>query len=380
MIYLDNAATTFPKPEAVYKQVDYVQRNLAVNVGRGSYHVAREAMEIVDRARFSIANLVGIDNPNNVVFTPSATISANEILFGLEWDEYKTVYISPFEHNAIARPLALIREKYGARIEMIPFEKESHSVNWDKLRTMFATMPPDYLITTHVSNVTGTVLPVEKMCSLAKEYNAVTVVDGSQSVGAVPISLADSAVDYLIFAGHKTLYSSWGVGGFVSRRVPGLSPLLAGGTGSNSLDLTMGTSAPTRYEPASPNIIAIASLESSVKWLGEQGIGTIAEKKRQLVAKMVEGLKDCGCKLYLPETMEMHSSVVSFNVEGYTPAEVGTILSEDFDIAVRTGYHCAPYVHDFLETRDSQGTIRASVSFFNDETDVDALLKAVSDL
>lgn len=380
MIYLDNAATTFPKPECVYQMVDHTQRNLGVNIGRGSYSVAAEAMSIVDETRYLMAKLVGIDNPNNVVLTSSATIAANEVIYGLEWDGFKTVYISPFEHNAIARPLEYIRMKYGVRVLQLPFNRHTHVLDEEKLRTQFAKNPPDYVIANHVSNVTGTVIPIKRLFGIAKEYGAIAIADASQSIGLLEINMETDNIDYLIFAGHKNLYASWGIGGFISRNVPTLKPVLAGGTGSNSLDLSMGDITPVKYEPASPNIIAIASLNASLKWLAEVGIETIATHKRRIVEYLIKRLRALDCTLYLPGSGVDHTSVVSFNIEGYSASDVGSILSSDYDIAVRTGYHCAPYIHTFLNTLDCGGTVRISIGYFNSSEDVDALCNALEEL
>ena len=154
MIYLDNAATTFPKPDCVYDKVNIVQRTIAVNVGRGSYRAAFEAMRIVDETRQLLASLVGAAGPDAVVFTPSATIAANEIILGLEWDSFKNVYVTPFEHNAIARPLFCKCKEFGIEIQMIPFDSDTHMLDEDELERLFAINPPDYVFVNHVSNET----------------------------------------------------------------------------------------------------------------------------------------------------------------------------------------------------------------------------------
>lgn len=380
MIYLDNAATSFPKPEIVYQRVDYVQRTLAVNVGRGSYKIANDAMKIVDETRYLMAKLVGADNSNNVVLTPSATIAANEIIYGLEWSQFKNVYVTPFEHNAIARPLQIIKEQYGVNIIQLPFDPASQRFDDEKTEILFSKHSPDYVFINCVSNVTGLITPVKTISSLAKKHNAEVIVDGSQAVGLVDINLERDGIDYLIFAGHKTLYASWGIGGFVSKQKPGLRPHLAGGTGSNSLELSMGNDGPISYEPASPNIIAIASLNQSLKWIEEIGRQAIWHHKKQLVGMLIDGLKERECVLYVPADIDSHTSVVSFNIEGYTAREIGSILSQDFDIAVRTGYHCAPWIHDYLGTKESEGTVRVSVGYFNTTDDIEALLDALDEL
>lgn len=375
MIYFDNAATTFPKPDIVLDYVDWVQRNMAVNVGRGSYKVAKEAMRITDLAKQRMGELVHANSAQNVFFTPSATIAANEIIFGLSWDHLKNVYVTPFEHNAIMRPLEMVKNEFGISIHIMPFDAATHELDTDEMERLFKINPPDYVFINQVSNVTGTIVPVKNICMQAHAYGAITIVDGSQSVGLVPIDLRDSCVDYLIFAGHKNLYASWGIGGFVSNTSNLLSPYIAGGTGSDSLNMKM-----VGYEAGSPNIIAIASLLKSLEWLTQQGIDRIADHKKKLTTMIIDGLNNLGANIYVPANLEKHTSVVSFNIQDYEASEVGIILDQDFDIAVRTGFHCAPLVHKFIGTEDIKGTIRASVGYFNTEEDVRKLLDAIQEI
>ena len=380
MIYLDNAATTFPKPETVYQAVDFAQRSLAVNVGRGSYSLASQAAGVVDETRVLLASLVSADSSQSVVFTPSATLAANEIIFGLEWDSLKNVYLTPFEHNAIARPLHKLCHANGIIERLLPFDPKTHC--WDRMETerLFHSASPDYVFLNHVSNVTGTILPVEEIAKLAKSFGATVIVDGSQSVGLIDYHLRNSSIDYLIFAGHKNLYSSFGVGGWISNSDFKLKAHLSGGTGSDSLMLSMSDEQPVGFEPGSPNIIAIASLNASLKWIQEIGYDDIENKKRLLIERLIKGLSSLPVKTYLPGADVGHTSVVSFTHPEYEANEIGTILNLDYDIAVRTGYHCAPYVHDFIGTTERLGTVRVSVSYFNTEEDIDALLRALADL
>lgn len=219
-----------------------------------------------------------------------------------------------------------------------------------------------------------------QLSSLHKAYDALVVVDGSQSVGLLPIELKNSNIDYLVFAGHKNLYASWGIGGFVTNSSFPLKPVLSGGTGSDSLNLEMSPNLPAGFEFASPNIIAIASLHESLRWLKDVSIKEIAMHKDQLMHKLIAGLTACGVHLYLPSNVSSHTSVLSFNVPGYEAGEIGVILNEDFDIAVRTGYHCAPFIHNFLNTIETKGTVRVSLGYFNTEEDVVTLVDAIADI
>ena len=380
MIYLDNAATTFPKPECVYDKVNTVQRTIAVNVGRGSYKAASEAMQIVDETRQLLASLVGAAGPESIVLTPSATIAANEIILGLEWNAYKNVYVTPFEHNAIARPLYAKCKECGIELHFLPFDPLTHQLDEEEMSRLFAIIPPDYIFINHVSNVTGTIIPVEKIAKAGKDYDACVIVDGSQSVGLLPIDLSHSNIDFLVFAGHKNLYASWGIGGFISNSKYPLKPVLSGGNGSDSLNLELPAAIPTGFEYASPNIIAIASLHASLIWLKHTSLEVIAEHKEMLMQRLIDGLSSQGFALYLPADRSLHTSVLSINVPGYEADEVGMILNEDFNIAVRTGYHCAPFVHNFLNTVDTKGTVRLSLGYFNTEDDVNEIIHALADI
>jgi cysteine desulfurase family protein len=380
MIYLDNAATTFPKPECVYNRVDYVQRNLGGNAGRGTYNMSRTASEIIDNVRTQLAKMVKIENPSNVVLTPSATIALNEIIFGLEWNEFKTIYISPFEHNAVVRPLNMIAKKYGFKILKIPFIKETMELDSDEMNLMFASNPPDYVFLNHISNVVGLIIPVEQIADAAKEYKSVVILDASQSLGLLEIG-ANTKFDFIVFAGHKNLYSPFGVGGFIQNTEVRLNPVFAGGTGSDSLNTNMPLNSPDAYEFASPNILAIAGLNESIMWLESIGYQNIYQHKKELSINLVEGLRGSrNVQIYVPEDLDNHIGVVSFNIKGYSSNDVGMILDQDFNIAVRAGYHCAPFIHEFLGTVESYGTIRASLGYFNTQSDIDRLLDAISQI
>ena len=379
MIYLDNAATTFPKPSKVLDAVDNCQRNYAVNVGRGSYPLANYATKIVDETRALLAAMVNATSPNQVVFTASATIAANEVIMGLHWDAFKTVYVSPFEHNAIARPLNRMCALKGIEMKILPFNAKTQQLDLEETDRMFAIDSPDYVFMNHISNVTGLILPIDIVSQKAKQYGACVVVDAAQSLGIADINIQKTQIDYLIFAGHKNLYASWGIGGFISNNDI-LVPTLSGGTGADSLNLIMSDKTPVGFEPGSPNIIAIASLNASIKWLNSIGIGTIADKKRKLMDRLMDGMRDTNITLYLPADSKAHTSVLSFNIEGYTASEIGTVLGEDYDIAVRTGFHCAPFVHRLLNTEKNMGTVRISIGFFNSEEDIDAVTKAIAEL
>ena len=212
MIYLDNAATTYPKSEAVYEAMDRCNRTLAVNAGRGSYRAAREGADLISGLRKKLLSLANGEKVAEVCFTASATCAFNQIIGGLDIQQDQTVYVSPFEHNAVMRTLSLWQDKSGFRVEEIPVntEVEGRSTvcfpDLQKVRYAFTQKKPDYVFLSHVSNVTGCMLPVREIAEMAKEYGAVVVIDGAQALGVVPVDLIQLKADFYVFAGHKTLY------------------------------------------------------------------------------------------------------------------------------------------------------------------------------
>lgn len=381
MIYLDNAATTYPKPESVYSAVNECQRKYAVNAGRGTYKTARQASDVIQSTRSALAKLVNMSTANNVILAPSATIAMNIVLNGLEYNTNTTVYITPYEHNAVARPMKRLADTYGFNIEMIPFDGKTQKLDFDAMRNRFIIKHPDILIVNHISNVTGNVLPVDEIFNESKEYGAINILDASQSLGLVPIDLSAQKIDFLIFAGHKNLYGSFGTGGFCYNSSVKLKPFLAGGTGSDSLNLDMPEQRPDFYEPASHDIVSIAALNASLSWISSTGIKNIYAHKKELTDYAVQEISELSSvKLYLPQNRDNHIAIISITHSDYRPEELADILDNDFDIAVRSGYHCAPYVHKLIGTEENGGTVRISIGYFNTKDDIDALINALREL
>ena len=239
MIYLDNAATTGVKPEAVYQALADAQRAISVNAGRGSYAAAREAVSAIDSCRADLLALCHIPNGYHVYFAPSATISLNEIILGLSLDAYTNVYVTPFEHNAVMRPLHAMCAKSGASLRLLPFDRKSWSLDSAAAESMFLSEKPDFIFMSMVSNATGYQLPVKELTDLAHQYGARVIVDCAQAIGAVDAQFAEIAADAYIFAGHKTLYGPYGIAGMILKTDYQPAPGLFGGTGTSSLDLAM---------------------------------------------------------------------------------------------------------------------------------------------
>ena len=379
MIYLDNAATTFPKPETVYSEMDRINRTCSVNAGRGAYGLARSAMKIIDEAKKNIAEFVKIYDANKVVFSPSITVAVNQVLHGIAWCESDNIYVSPYEHNAVARTVENLRKKNGVKVIEIPLVEDSLEIDIEKLRYMFSEHNPKCVCINAISNVTGYILPFQAIFDEAKKYNSLTVLDTAQALGLIDIDLRHISVDFLLFAGHKTLYGPLGVGGFVYNCDCFLSDYLTGGTGSDSLNLDMPKHGTVRFEPSSPNIVAISGLNAALLWRREEN--DVESYERELTNYAVERLSRLsGIKLYLPKKKENHICIISFNVPGYKSDEVGMILDQDFGIAVRTGYHCAPYIHKWIKDEEFKGTVRMSIGYFNTKQEIDVFVSAIEEI
>lgn len=383
MIYFDNAATTYPKPECVYEQMDKVNRSLSFNAGRGSYALAQQSAQIIDNLRKELLRIVNASNVAEVVLSASATFALNQIIGGLEIKKEDYIYISPYEHNAVVRTLYNQRVFKEAdnenRIMVMPLKADG-SIDIERLFYEFSLHAPAFVFMTHVSNVTGYILPVEQIAVAAKEYGAKVVVDGSQALGLVPFDMSWSLIDFYVFAGHKTPYGPFGIGGFFIRNGVRLDTFIAGGTGSDSLNVHMPEAGSSRYEPASPNVIAAAGLLAAIKDVDGEEIKRRLDKEMSLTRYMVGKLGQLyNVRLYLPP-VDRHVGIVALNVRGYQSSDVGMLLDADYDIAVRTGYHCAPLIHEFLDDREYLGVVRVSMSMFTTTDEIDALCGALGEI
>lgn len=378
MIYLDNAATTFPKPEKVYRAMDYANRKLAVNAGRGAYRLAREANRLIEDTKEKLLKLINAEMGAYVVFSPSITVAMNQIINGMEWQNNSVIYVSPYEHNAVARTLNYLKKKQNIILKEIPIDNTTLEIDIDKMCYMFNRDIPSAVFCTHISNVTGYILPVKEIFKEAKKYNCINILDSAQSLGLIDINCKELDVDIIAFTGHKSLYGPLGIGGFVNISGLPIKEFIVGGTGSDSLNLDMPQMGSTKFESASSNIVAIKGLNTALE---EVNIKEIYNREKKLTNYLIAQLELMSeIKLFLPFNKERHIGIVSFAVDGYCSEDVGNILDEDFEIAVRTGYHCAPYIHQYLKDTKSLGTVRVGLGQFNSEADVDKLIQAIKDL
>ena len=377
MIYLDNAATTFPKPENVYCVMDKMNREGAVNAGRGAYFVAQEASRLIADTKMKLRNLVHLDTSTAVVFSSSITIAINQIVNGLTLKKNSVIYVSPYEHNAVARSVYNLSKRMKITVKELPLN-DSFEIDFERMKYEFAKDKPDALFCTHVSNVTGYILPVNEIFAESKKYGCINILDSAQSMGLIEIRADLLDVDIIAFTGHKTLYGPFGVGGFINVTGIEMDTFICGGTGSNSLELEMPNEKEARYEASSANIIAIAGLNEALKLLNQDD--NYAHGK-ELTEYLVDRLSGCeNVKMFLPADSTKHIGIVSLCIDGYSSDDVGYILDQDYDIAVRTGYHCAPYIHKYLKDEKVNGTVRIGLGQFNNRSDVDSLVNAINEL
>lgn len=377
MIYLDNGATTFPKPECVYKAVDTFGRTGAVNAGRGAYKAARAATEMIRDVKRQLISLCDAKDQAEVVLTPSVTIALNQIIWGQKWKNGMAAYVSPYEHNAVLRPLDLLRRRIGIQIIQLPL-KEDLSIDLEQTAQMFHDVPPAFVSISAISNVTGYVLPAKEIFLLAKEYNAFTLLDASQAMGLLKLRFAQLHADAVAFAGHKTLYAPFGIAGFLLKNGVDLEEFIVGGNGTKSLSLEMPKYMPEKLESASMNSVAIAGLQASLGWLKTIQPWKTEQELMEYLIPQLEAIP--GLKLYRAPSMDCQAGVVSLNLEGFRANEVAAILDNEWDIAVRAGHHCAAFIHEHLNDIAHDGTVRISLSVFNTKEELDILINGLKSI
>ena len=377
MAYFDNAATTFPKPEAVYKSMDLFQRHTGGSFGRGNYGFSASMKGVVDDTRSKIADLFHCP-AKEVIFEPSATISLNIILQGIIRQGAKNIYISPFEHNAVTRTLHYY-ENLG-QIKVTQLHVTSNlEFDLQRIRFQFEERRPDLVILSHASNVIGLIAPVDEIFREAKAYGAITVLDMAQSAGLVDCDLSKDYFDFAVFAGHKTLLGPTGISGFVMKPDFNLEPVFFGGTGFESANQDMPRSLPERFEFGTLNTVGIVGLNASIKWILEQGINAIAQKESSNRKTLIELLSSYDfISLVGNVDGKDYVGIVSCLLQGISSDTAGQLFSER-NISVRTGLHCAPLAHQFLKTYPS-GTIRFSVNCFTNSDDFMELQTALNDI
>jgi cysteine desulfurase family protein len=375
-VYLDNAATSYPKPEVVYTAMDHYGRTVAGSPGRAEHQGAAEATRVVNEARGQLARLFNAPDPSRVVFTANATHALNLALKGL-LRPGDHVVTSSVEHNAVWRPLKAL-EREGVELSAVACTPTGLL---DPASVAAALRRNTRLIVvTHGSNVLGTVLPISELGEVAHRHGLPLLVDAAQTAGVYPIDVEAMGVDLLAFTGHKGLLGPTGTGGLVLGSGIDLEPLLLGGTGGDSSLESMPPGMPEHLEAGTLNGVGIAGLSAGVGFLLEKGVESVRRHEVELTAHLLEGLAALeGVTVYGPPDPEARTAVVSINLEGCEPEQVSRVLDEVYDVATRAGLHCAPQAHRTMGTLE-RGALRLSAGYFTTHKEIDYLLGCLREI
>lgn len=380
LIYFDNAATTWPKPETVYTFMLDFYRKTGVNPGRSGFDLALEAGSLLDRLRKRLTKFFGGDEdaPERLCFGYNATDALNLIIGGL-LSEGDHVITTNLEHNSVIRPVNHLVRDGGVEATFVAFDADGFVDPDDIAR---AIRPNTKLVfVNHGSNVIGTVQPVAEIGSVCRERGVLFGIDTAQTAGVIPINMRAMNIDVLAFTGHKALMGCMGIGGLCVRKHVDLKIRRSGGTGVRSAYPYHLDEYPWRMEYGTPNMVGVAALWAGQDWLDANGVESVHGREMKLTQKLVDGLCEIdGILLYCCERLQNHLSTVSVNLEGVDAADVGVMLDVDHSIATRTGLHCAPLVHQQLGTGDIHGSVRFSIGAFNTEEQIDTAIHAIAEI
>jgi len=379
LVYLDNAATSWPKPpEVAAAMADFMERTGA-NPGRSGHRLSIESARIVFETRQLVAQFFNAPDPQRVVFGLNVTEALNLALHGL-LRPGEHVITSGMEHNSMMRPLRLLEEQ-GVEVTVVHCSQQGCLDPGEVEAAIQANTV--LLAINHASNVTGTILPVGEVGRIARAHNLLLLTDEAQTAGAYPVDMQADHIDLLAFTGHKSLYGPMGTGGLIIGErvdIQRMRPLKQGGTGSRSERETQPEFAPDRYESGTPNAVGLAGLAASIRWLQTRGIEQIRSHEVALCQHLLEGLSALpGVTVYGPLDAEYQTAIASFTINHMLPSEVGLRLDDEFGILCRVGLHCAPSAHRTLGTFPD-GTLRFGLGAFNTHDDVDMALHAIRQL
>ena len=377
LVYLDNGATSFPKPPEVYDFMDRFYRRYGVNPGRSGYDLCIESGDLVESTRRLLTQFFHGTDPNRLVFGYNATDALNLAIFGLlrPGDHAVTTHL---EHNSTLRPLWHLQEE-GLEVDWVDFDANGF-IDPGEFISKFKANTRAAVIN-HGSNVIGTVQPVKEIGRACRERGIVLILDASQTAGKIKLDMEEFGLGVLCFTGHKSLLGPMGIGGMYVREGVEIRHTRAGGTGVRSARRHHLDEYPYRMEYGTPNLPGIAGLSAGVNWVIAQGMEEIHHREMALWTRLRDGLRAIeGVILYCQDSGHNHISVLLFNVQGLDAADVGTMLDVDYNIACRTGLHCAPMVHEHMGTDKIHGGVRFGIGPFNTEEHIDRAIGAVGEI
>jgi cysteine desulfurase family protein len=374
LIYLDNAATTFPKPRPVLEKMIETYSQMGVSPGRGSYDLATEAEELVTATREKLARFFGAPDQDHVIFASNATDALNLVMQGL-LKPGDHVVSTRLEHNSVLRPLYHLRECGLIEYDLVPFDNRGFIDPEAIAKAIRANTR--LVIVCHASNVLGTVQPIPELGRICYERNVPVLIDAAQSAGEIPIDMSAWQISAVAFTGHKSLLGPTGIGGLAINPELDIQTTRFGGTGVDSKSLVHTQTFPHRLEAGTINLLGVIGLSEGLDFLMAEGLNAIHQREMELLRRLRDALAALDrITLYCQEDLSEHIGILTANVQGIEPEDVGAILDADFGIAVRTGLHCAPLVHETLGTYP-QGGVRFSLGPFNTQEDIDRSIEAM---
>jgi len=379
MIYFDNAATSYPKPKEVGRAMLHFLEKVGASPGRSGHRLSIEAGRLLYQTREGLAELLNVIDPLRIIFTLNVTEAINLVLKGLlrPGDQ---VITSSMEHNSVMRPLREL-EKKGVEIKVVSCSPQGNLNPFDIEKSIKKNTA--LIVLNHASNVTGDILPISQVGSIARKHNIIFLVDAAQTAGCYPLDIKRDNIDLLAFTGHKALFGSPGTGGLVVGEgvdIKKLNPLKVGGTGSRSESEEQPDFLPDIYESGTPNTVGLSGLNEGVRFILKGGIDKICQHEKNLITHLIEKLKEIPeVILYGEDHLKDRVAVVSFNLEDKWPSEVGLRLDEEYDIMCRVGLHCSPAAHKTIGTFPV-GTVRFSMSWFNTFEEVDQAIIAIRNI
>jgi len=374
-IYLDNAATSFPKPYAVMKKMMEYMQNIGATSGRGAYKTAIEADRLIYNCRKMICKLFNGSDPAKVIFTSNITEAINVVINGF-LKEGDHVITSSLEHNAVWRPLKTLERDKNIEISTVCCTDEGIT-DYNDVEKLIKPNTK-LIIFTHASNVLGAIQPIREIGRIAKKHKVKFLVDSAQTAGAYPIDVEKDNIDILAFTGHKGLLGPTGTGGFIVNCDIDINPLKSGGTGGDSKYPYQPNYFPNRYEAGTPNVVGIVGLGEALNFIYSVGIKNIRKKEEEIIEYAIERLKSVKkIEIYGPKKSDKIVGVVSFNIKDIKAEEISYELDKQYDIMVRSGLHCAPTAHKIMGT-ENIGAVRIGIGYFNEKEHIDTLVEALN--
>ncbi|OIJ17004.1 cysteine desulfurase [Anaerobacillus alkalilacustris] len=378
IIYFDQAASSFPKPPSVALAVAKAINEYGANPGRGGHQLANKAASIIYETRVKVANLFGERDPNNVIFCQNTTHALNQAIKGLGLKKGDHVISTTYEHNSVRRPLEFLKREVGITITYL---ESDHNGGIDKEQLLKEITPETRLVvSSHGSNLTGAIFPVEMIGLVCFEKGITFLVDAAQTAGVIPIDMEKMHIDMLAFPGHKGLLGPQGTGGLIVKKGIELVPLIHGGTGSQSESEDQPNETPYRYESGTLNTPAIAGLSAGIDEVNKVGLENIYKHESRLTKYALDKLETLeGVTVFGPDSHKERLAVIPFVIDGTDVQEIAMIFDQHYQVALRAGLHCTPLAHQTLGTL-AGGTLRASFGLYNTVEEIDSWIEMIKEI